>query len=70
MPVEFWVCVHTETEMLEIGPSTRPFPPRITRRPPIGTRDTVLVSPGSKRTAVPAKMFKRFPSAATRLNSR
>ena len=37
------------------------LPPRITRAPAIATSVTVLVSPGSKRTAVPAGMSRRMP---------
>src|SRR5215472_12172069 len=39
------------------------------RRPPNGTSRTVLASPGSKRTAVPAGISSRWPAAAARSNS-
>ena len=42
-------------------PSTRPFKPYTIRWPPSATSSTTRVSPGSKRTAVPARMFSRMP---------
>src|SRR5688572_6100039 len=43
------------------APSARLLPPRMTRLPAIWTSRTLLVSPGSKRTAVPAGMSSRRP---------
>jgi hypothetical protein len=43
------------------GPFAKALPPVITRLPAIATRLTVFVSPGSKRTAVPAGMSRRMP---------
>ena len=37
--------------------------------PPIATSSTSRVSPGSKRTAVPAAMLSRMPYAAARSNA-
>ena len=48
------------------GPAANAFPPRTTRAPAISTSETVLVSPGSNRTAVPAGMSSRRPYAAAR----
>src|SRR5690606_26768496 len=45
----------------ETFPLARLFPPRMIFFPPMSTSFTVFVSPGSKRTAVPAGMFRRFP---------
>src|SRR4051794_34649209 len=42
-------------------PFARLFPPRMIFFPAISTSFTVLVSPGSKRTAVPAGMSRRLP---------
>jgi hypothetical protein len=50
-------------------PVASPFPPEMMRAPPIGTNATVLVSPGSKRTAVPAAMSRRRPYARARSNA-
>ena len=36
------------------------FPPRITRFPPILTKDIVLLSPGSNRILVPAALNSMF----------
>ena len=43
------------------GPLASAFPPRTIRRPAISTSATVRVSPGSKRTAVPAGTSRRRP---------
>ena len=43
------------------GPFAKALPPAITRFPAIATSLTVFVSPGSKRTAVPAGMSRRMP---------
>ena len=43
------------------GPLAHPLPPRMTRAPAIATSVTVFVSPGSKRTAVPAGISSRMP---------
>src|SRR4029077_12747320 len=43
------------------GPLAHALPPRMTRAPAMATRRTVLTSPGSKRTAVPAGMSRRMP---------
>ena len=43
------------------GPSARLLPPHIICFPAIGTNSTVFVSPGSKRTAVPAGISNRCP---------
>ena len=43
------------------GPLASALPPRTIRRPAIATSCTVCVSPGSKRTAVPAGMSRRMP---------
>src|SRR5688572_4398229 len=42
-------------------PFTRPLMPYTVRVPASATRSTSFVSPGSKRTAVPAAMFNRMP---------
>mmetsp|Transcript_5724 Transcript_5724/g.21647 ORF Transcript_5724/g.21647 Transcript_5724/m.21647 type:complete len:213 (+) Transcript_5724:4169-4807(+) len=49
-------------------PSTMLFPPRITLLPAMGTSGTSLLSPGSKRTAVPAGTLSRLPRLAARSN--
>ena len=48
------------------GPLAQALPPWMTRRPAIATSRTRLVSPGSKRTAVPAGMSSRIPYACAR----
>ncbi len=48
------------------GPMTRPRNPYTRRSPASATSSTVRSCPGSKRTAVPAGMFSRNPSAAAR----
>lgn len=48
----------------------RRFPPVTTLFPAMSTRVTVLVSPGSKRTAVPAAMSRRRKKERERSNSR
>src|SRR5262249_44556898 len=50
------------------GPLTQALPPRMTRAPAISTSVTVFVSPGSKRTAVPAGSSSRIPNEAGRAN--
>mmetsp|Transcript_5967 Transcript_5967/g.24646 ORF Transcript_5967/g.24646 Transcript_5967/m.24646 type:complete len:211 (-) Transcript_5967:764-1396(-) len=50
------------------GPSTMLFPPRTTLCPAMGTSGTSLLSPGSKRTAVPAGTLSRLPRLAARSN--
>src|SRR6266496_1976512 len=45
----------------ETFPFARLLPPRMIFLPTISTSFTVLVSPGSKRTAVPAGMSRRLP---------
>lgn len=47
-------------------PLARRFPPETTRAPAIAQSVTVLTSPGSKRTAVPAAMSRRMPYARPR----
>ena len=42
-------------------PLAKLFPPVIILLPEISTRLTILTSPGSNRTAVPAGMSRRFP---------
>lgn len=49
-------------------PVASPFPPEIILAPPISHSVTVLTSPGSKRTAVPAAMSSRLPYALPRSN--
>ena len=44
------------------------FPPRTTLLPAMGTSGTSLLSPGSKRTAVPAGTLSRLPRLAARSN--
>jgi hypothetical protein len=51
-------------------PVARRFPPEIILLPPILTRVTVLTSPGSKRTAVPAAMSSLLPYAFPRSNAK
>jgi hypothetical protein len=46
------------------GPLTRLLSPWISRFPAKATKGTSRVSPGSKRTAVPAGMSRRNPRAA------
>src|SRR5439155_23321507 len=53
----------------EIGPSPSPLPPRTTFAPANATSGTVRLSPGSKRTAVPAGMSSRLPYARPRSNT-
>src|SRR5207237_1026661 len=48
------------------GPAANALPPRTIRAPAISTSETVLVSPGSNRTAVPAGILSRRPYAAAR----
>src|SRR5690606_10834149 len=50
-------------------PITRPWKPTTRRSPASRTSVTVRVCPGSKRTAVPAGMSSRHPSAACRSNT-
>src|SRR4030095_9049828 len=50
-------------------PFTRPLIPYTVRVPPSATNSTSRVSPGSKRTAVPAAIFRRIPYAAARSKS-
>src|SRR5207253_1732316 len=52
------------------GPSAIAFPPRATFAPASATSCTVLRSPGSKRTALPAGMSRRMPYALPRSNER
>ena len=42
------------------------FPPVMILSPAMATRSTVLTSPGSNRTAVPAGISSRFPKALAR----
>mmetsp|Transcript_4792 Transcript_4792/g.16712 ORF Transcript_4792/g.16712 Transcript_4792/m.16712 type:complete len:229 (+) Transcript_4792:1350-2036(+) len=51
---------------LTTSPGHRLLPPDTFRAPPMATRVTVLLSPGSKRTAVPAAMCSRMPCACAR----
>ena len=50
-------------------PMTRPLKPFYPRSPSSATSSTVRHCPGSKRTAVPAAMFRRKPRAAARSKS-
>jgi hypothetical protein len=47
-------------------PLAKLFPPEMILAPEISTRLTILTSPGSNRTAVPAGMSSRFPYALPR----
>src|SRR2546422_532660 len=52
------------------GPMTAPRNPYTMRAPASATSSTVRFCPGSKRTAVPAAMLRRWPRAASRSNAR
>src|SRR5260370_40070202 len=53
-----------------IDRSTHWAPPLGASAPAVATRRTVFSSPGSKRTAVPARMSRRIPAARFRSNTR
>nr|GEW53102.1 chaperone protein DnaJ A6, chloroplastic [Tanacetum cinerariifolium] len=52
------------------SPITRPANPKTRRNPARSTSSTSRACPGSKRTAVPAGMFRRMPRLAVRSNVR
>eukprot|EP01022_Parablepharisma_sp_SALTPOND_P030350 TRINITY_DN760_c2_g1_i1.p2 TRINITY_DN760_c2_g1~~TRINITY_DN760_c2_g1_i1.p2 ORF type:complete len:1290 (-),score=479.69 TRINITY_DN760_c2_g1_i1:1065-4934(-) len=65
-----WVCPFLSLPCWAFSlPITSALKPQTRRSPASATSSTVRSWPGSKRTAVPAAMFRRMPQAAVRSNS-